>query len=128
MNTSPCVLSITIGNPPDALPKCDQPIFPSPPFGRRRNRRAVFPGCRYGEPSSPTPAPTPDKPLTGDVKGAGEEKPPDQQPPEVAEAEPEKEGEMSPKQAALLLQAMKDEEQKVQLDEHKPVRPVYNDW
>ena len=35
---------------------------------------------------------------------------------------------MSPKQAALLLQAMKDEEEKVQLDEHKPVRPVYNDW
>ncbi len=85
-------------------------------------------GAENGEPSSPTPAPSPDKPLTGDVKGAGEEKPQDQQQAEVAEAEPEKEGEMSPKQAALLLQAMKDEEQKVQLDEHKPVRPVYNDW
>ncbi len=81
-----------------------------------------------GEPPTPTPAGTPDKPLTGDVKGAGEQNPPEQPPAEAAEAEPEKEGEMSPKQAALLLQAMKDEEQKVQLDEHKPVRPVYNDW
>jgi hypothetical protein len=42
--------------------------------------------------------------------------------------EPEKEGEMSPKQAAALLESMKDEEQKVQLDEHRRVRPVYKDW
>jgi hypothetical protein len=35
---------------------------------------------------------------------------------------------MSPKQAAALLQSMKDEEQKVQLDEHKSMRPVYKDW
>jgi len=78
------------------------------------------------EPSS-TPANTPGKPLTGDVKSAGEEKPKegDQQ---AAEAEPEKEGEMSQKQAQLLLESMKDEEQKVQLDEHKPVRRVYKDW
>ena len=81
-----------------------------------------------GAQPTPTPAGTPGKPLTGEVKGAGEEKPPEQQQAEAAEAEPEKEGEMSPKQAALLLQAMKDEEEKVQLDEHKPVRPVYNDW
>ncbi len=86
------------------------------------------PNGENGEQPSPTPAGTPDKPKTGDVKGAGEEKPKDQQQAEVEEAEPEKEGEMSPKQAALLLQAMKDEEAKVQLDEHKPVRPVYNDW
>ncbi len=85
-------------------------------------------GGENGQQPTPTPAGTPAKPLTGDVKGAGEEKPKEQQPAEAAEAEPEKEGEMSPKQAALLLQAMKDEEQKVQLDEHKPVRPVYNDW
>jgi hypothetical protein len=37
-------------------------------------------------------------------------------------------GEMSPQQAARLLQAMKDEEARVQLDERKPVHPVYNDW
>ena len=86
-------------------------------------------GNENGAQSSPTPAGTPDKPLTGEVKGAGEEKPNESpQPVQAAEAEPDKEGEMSPKQAALLLQAMKDEEQKVQLDEHKPVRPVYNDW
>ncbi|MGI8956002.1 MAG: VWA domain-containing protein, partial [Chthoniobacterales bacterium] len=85
-------------------------------------------GDKNGEQPSPTPAGTPNKPLTGDVKGAGAEKPKDNQQAQAAEAEPEKEGEMSPKQAALLLQAMKDEEEKVQLDEHKPVRPVYNDW
>ncbi|MBA2433932.1 MAG: tetratricopeptide repeat protein, partial [Chthoniobacterales bacterium] len=120
--------------PTPSPPEGDQPgASPSPSPGEEASPSPTpgegeQNGGEYGEPSSPTPAPTPDKPLTGDVKGAGEEKPPDQQPPEVAEAEPEKEGEMSPKQAALLLQAMKDEEQKVQLDEHKPVRPVYNDW
>ena len=62
------------------------------------------------------------------MKGAGEQKPKETPPAQVAEAEPEKEGEMSPKQAAALLESMKDEEQKVQLDEHKRVRPVYNDW
>jgi hypothetical protein len=35
---------------------------------------------------------------------------------------------MSPKQAEQLLQAMKDEEARVQLDEHKSERPVYKDW
>ena len=35
---------------------------------------------------------------------------------------------MSPKQAQRLLESMKDEERKVQLDEHKAVRPVYKDW
>ncbi|CAN5486591.1 hypothetical protein BH18VER2_BH18VER2_10170 [soil metagenome] len=108
---------------PSPSPSPGEEASPSPTPGEGEQN-----GGENGGPSSPTPAPTPDKPLTGDVKGAGEEKPPDQQPPEVAEAEPEKEGEMSPKQAAFLLQAMKDEEQKVQLDEHKPVRPVYNDW
>ncbi len=46
----------------------------------------------------------------------------------MAEAEPEKEGQMSEKQAELLLQSMKDEEQRVQLDERKVRRHVYNDW
>ena len=84
-------------------------------------------GGKNGEPSA-TPAGTPEKPLTGDVKSAGEENPKEKQAAEIAEAEPEKEGEMSPKQAQLLLESMKDEEQKVQLDEHKTVRPVYKDW
>ncbi len=39
-----------------------------------------------------------------------------------------KEGEMTPEQAMRLLQSMKDEEQRVQLDERRAVRPVYNDW
>ena len=85
-------------------------------------------GGEDGEQSTPTPAGSPSKPLTGDVKGAGEEKPKGDQPAAPAEVEPEKEGEMSPKQAAALLQSMKDEEQKVQLDEHKSMRPVYKDW
>jgi Ca-activated chloride channel homolog len=85
-------------------------------------------GGENGEQPSPTPAGTPTKPLTGDVKGAGQEKPKGDQEAAPAEVEPEKEGEMSPKQAAALLQSMKDEEEKVQLDEHKSVRPVYKDW
>jgi Ca-activated chloride channel family protein len=85
------------------------------------------PGNENGGEPSPSPQNSPAKPLTGDVKGANEEKPQagEQQP---AEAEPEKEGEMSPKQAQALLESMKDEEQKVQLDEHKTVRHVYKDW
>jgi hypothetical protein len=35
---------------------------------------------------------------------------------------------MSEKQARELLQAMKDEEGKVQLDERKVARHVYKDW
>ncbi len=85
-------------------------------------------GGENGEQPSPSPLGTPGKAPTGEVKGAGEQKPKETPPAQVAEAEPEKEGEMSPKQAAALLESMKDEEQKVQLDEHKRVRPVYNDW
>lgn len=81
-----------------------------------------------GQQPSPTPAGTPGKPLKGDVKGANGEQPKDQQPAQAAEVEPEKEGEMSPKQAARLLESMKDEEQKVQLDEHRATRHVYKDW
>ncbi len=46
----------------------------------------------------------------------------------MAEAEPEKEGQMSERQAEALLQSMKDEEARVRLDEHKAARHVYNDW
>lgn len=67
--------------------------------------------------------------MAGEVKGAGEENP-NQNPQEaqLAQAEPEKEGEMSEKQAELLLRSMKDEERRVQLDERRPARHVYNDW
>ena len=46
----------------------------------------------------------------------------------MAEAEPAEEGQMTEQQAERLLQAMKDEEARVQLDERKPVRRVYKDW
>jgi Ca-activated chloride channel family protein len=87
------------------------------------------PGQGEGPGASPTPASSPGKKLAGEVKGAGEEKP-DQnaQNAQVAEAEPEKEGQMSEKQAELLLRSMKDEERRVQLDERKVARHVYNDW
>jgi Ca-activated chloride channel family protein len=81
-----------------------------------------------GSPSA-SPDSSPGKKMAGELKAAGDEKP--KEPPQNAqavEAEPEKEGEMSEKQAQLLLQSMKDEEQRVQLDERKAARHVYKDW
>jgi Ca-activated chloride channel homolog len=106
---------------PSPSPGSEETPSPTPGSGEQN-------GNENGQQPTPTPAGTHNKPLTGEVKGAGEEKPKSEQQAQAAEVEPEKEGEMSPKQAALLLEAMKDEEEKVQLDEHKPVRPVYNDW
>ncbi len=91
------------------------------------------PGAGEGEQPEGSPSASPDsspgKKLSGEVKGAGEDKqkepPPEAQ---AAEAEPEKEGQMSEKQAQMLLQSMKDEEQRVQLDERKAARHVYKDW
>ncbi len=82
-----------------------------------------------GENASPsaTPSASPTKPRSGEIKSAGEPSD-EQQKEEAAEAEAMERGEMSPQQAARLLQAMKDEEARVQLDERKPVHPVYNDW
>ncbi len=84
-------------------------------------------GAGAGE--SPTPGPTesPTKKPTGEVKGANGETPNSSPEPE-AQAEEVKEGEMSEKQAERLLQSMKDEERRVQLDERKAVRHVYKDW
>jgi Ca-activated chloride channel family protein len=81
-----------------------------------------------GSPSA-SPGSSPGKKMAGELKAAGDEKP--KEPPQDAqavEAEPEKEGQMSQKQAQLLLQSMKDEEQRVQLDERKAARHVYKDW
>ena len=78
---------------------------------------------------SPSPGASPQKKLSGEVKGAEGDKP--SEPPqngELVQAEPEKEGQMSEKQAQMLLQSMKDEERRVQLDERKAARPVYKDW
>ena len=67
--------------------------------------------------------------MAGDIKAAPDETPskPNEQA-EMSEADSEKEGQMSEKQAEALLQSMKDEEARVQLDERRPVRRVYNDW
>jgi Ca-activated chloride channel family protein len=92
------------------------------------------PGQREGEGENATPsaAPSssPQKKFAGEIKGAnGEQRPQSpEQPAALAEATPEKEGEMTEKQAELLLKSMKDEEQRVQLDERKVRRHVYNDW
>jgi Ca-activated chloride channel family protein len=87
------------------------------------------PGAGEETGTSPSPGPSPGKKLAGEVKGAGDEKPNQtEQNAQIAEAEPEKEGQMSEKQAELLLQSMKDEERRVQLDERKVARHVYNDW
>ncbi len=81
------------------------------------------------EPSA-TPAESPQKKFAGEVKGAGQEKsekPPDKNA-QATEAELEKEGQMSERQAEALLESMRDEEARVQLDERKATRHVYNDW
>lgn len=80
--------------------------------------------------SSPTPTESPQKKFAGEIKGASGDKAgkPSDQSAQMAEAELEKEGQMSERQAEALLQSMKDEEARVQLDERKAARRVYNDW
>jgi hypothetical protein len=99
----------------------DQAPSPSPGEGKGNDQNAM-----------PSAAPTgwPQKKLAGEVKGANAQNQPQspQQANAFTEAEPEKEGQMSEKQAELLLQSMKDEEARVQLDERKVRRRVYNDW
>ena len=94
---------------------------PSPGEGNEAGRQGA----------SPTPAPmpstTPGPKPTGEVKGASEDQSEQQAEAEAAE-EVTADGQMSEKQAERLLQSMKDEEQRVQLDERKPARRVYNDW
>ena len=79
---------------------------------------------------SATPAESPRKKFAGEVKGAPGEKSqnPSDKDAEVAQAEAEKEGQMSERQALALLESMKEEEARVQLDERKIRRHVYNDW
>src|SRR5216117_1365060 len=118
---------------------------PSPSPGERQPEESPTPG--EGENESPSPSPgegedenstpsaspseSPQKKFAGDVKGAGGEdksqKPSDKNA-QVAEAESEKEGQMSERQALALLESMKDEEARVQLDERRVKRHVYNDW
>jgi len=95
--------------------------MPSPSPGEGEDENAT---------PSASPAESPQKKFAGEVKGAAEDKfqkPPDKNA-QMAEAESEKEGQMSERQALALLESMKDEEARVQLDERKVRRRVYNDW
>jgi len=100
---------------------------PSPGEGGESPSPSPGENSGAGESPSPTPASSPDKPRSGEIKSAGQPNE-EQKEEQAAEAEAMERGEMSPQQAARLLQAMKDEEARVQLDERKPVHPVYNDW
>jgi Ca-activated chloride channel family protein len=119
------------GESPTPSPGGDSSPSPSPGESGENPTPSPSPGenSGKGENASPsaTPSASPTKPRSGEIKGAGEPSD-EQQKEEAAEAEAMERGEMSPQQAARLLQAMKDEEARVQLDERKPVHPVYNDW
>ena len=119
------------GESPTPSPGEDSSPSPSPGESGENPTPSPSPGenSGKGENASPsaTPSASPTKPRSGEIKGAGEPSD-EQQKEEAAEAEAMERGEMSPQQAARLLQAMKDEEARVQLDERKPVHPVYNDW
>jgi Ca-activated chloride channel family protein len=109
------------GNQPSPSPGETGSPSPSPRSDKGEGENAT---------PSPTPSGSPRKKFAGDVKGAPgdkSEKPPDKKA-EMIEAEQEKEGQMSERQAEALLQSMKDEEARVQLDERKATRRVYNDW
>lgn len=114
--------------------KQDQPEESPTPDGVEDHAPSASPSPGEGEGENATPSATPSgspqKKLAGEIKGAnGERQPPSQtEAAAVADAEPEKEGQMSEKQAELLLQSMKDEEARVQLDERRVRRHVYNDW
>src|SRR5215475_510726 len=103
----------------------------SPSPGEGENEMpSPSPGEGEEEDASPTPAESTQKRFAGEVKGAGGEnsqKPADKNQ-QVAQAEQEKEGQMSERQALALLESMKDEEARVRLDERKVKRHVYNDW
>jgi len=133
------------GETPSPSPGADkqQGQQPSPSPGEQRGQESPSPGEGENETPSPspgegegenrTPSPTPgeSKKFAGEVKGGtGEDK--SQKPPDkntqVAEAEAEKEGQMSERQAEALLESMKDEEARVQLDERRATRRVYKDW
>ena len=114
--------------------KGEQPEESPTPGGGEDQMPSPSPGEGEGEGENATPSATPtsspQKKLAGEIKGVNGDKQPEspQQAAQLAEAEPEKEGQMSEKQAELLLKSMKDEEQRVQLDERKVRRHVYNDW
>jgi Ca-activated chloride channel homolog len=112
----------------------EQPEASPSPSGGEDQMPSPSPGEGEGEGENATPSATPtsspQKKLAGEIKGANGDQTPQnpQNAAQLAEAEPEKEGQMSEQQAELLLKSMKDEEQRVQLDERRVRRHVYNDW
>ena len=113
----------------------EQPDQSPSPGGGEDQMPSPSPGESQGEgdQSAPSATPTgsPDKKFAGEIKGAsqGKQSPTEPQNADAfATTEPEKEGQMSERQAELLLQSMKDEEARVQLDERRVRRRVYNDW
>ena len=113
--------------------KQEQPEESPSPGGGEDQMPSPSPGEGEGqgdENGTPSATPTPSKKLAGEIKGTNsdQQSPQQQKSAQLAEAEPEKEGQMTEKQAELLLQSMKNEEQRVQLDERKVRRRVYNDW
>lgn len=118
----------------DSAGKQEQPDESPTPGDNGDQAPTPAPGEGDGDQQNASPSPTaagsPQKKMAGEIKGANGENPPKspQQAAALAEAEPEKEGQMSEKQAELLLQSMKDEEARVQLDERRVRRRVYNDW
>ena len=122
------------GASPSPSPGGESPS-PSPGEGNEGPSPSPSPGEGDGDGgeqqgTSPTPAPanTPGKKPSGEVKGAPQDQAEQKADGQLAETEQVEEGQMSEQQAMRLLQSMKDEEQRVQLDERKPVRRVYNDW
>jgi len=89
------------------------------------------PSPAEGEGSEPsaTPSESPEKRIAGQLKEAGEPNSQKQdKTDEIADADVEKDGKMSERQALALLQSMKDEEARVRLDERRAARHVYKDW
>ena len=110
---------------PSPSPGEGESEMPSPSSGEGEGE-----GEGEGAEPSATPAESPENKFAGEVKSAGEpnqQKPPDKNA-QIAEAELEKEGQMSERQALALLESMKDEEARVRLDERRVKHHVYNDW
>ncbi|MDQ2918495.1 MAG: VWA domain-containing protein [Verrucomicrobiota bacterium] len=107
---------------------------PSPTPGEGEASPTPSPGEGENEGNgneSPSPGPSasasPSKKPTGDLKSAAEDQS-QEKAEDVAAEEQGDENQMSAQQAERLLRSMRDEEKRVQLDEHKAVRRVYKDW
>jgi Ca-activated chloride channel family protein len=104
---------------------------PSPSSGQNQSPSpSPGEGSQENTEPSPTPSAAPSRSAGGELKAASEDNSQKPAPNAVAIAgrEPAKPNEMTPQEAEELLQSMKDEEARVQLDERRPRRNVYKDW